>query len=116
MAGGVSALDLDIAGSLATELAPRDFGRIVDSFAEDIDRLADEMEAGDRAGDRMAIHRAAHGLAGAAAAIGAITLEQAARAGLGKGGYPPDLIAVVRQAGADAMRELRALVRTDTAA
>lgn len=112
----MSTLDLDVAGSLASELAPSDFGRIIDSFAEDIARLADEMEAGARAGDRMAIHRAAHGLAGAAAAIGATTLEQAARRGLGREGYPPDLIAMVRQAGIDAMRELRMLVRTDTAA
>jgi hypothetical protein len=101
---------------LATELAPGDFGRIIESFAADILRLADEMEAGLRAGDRFAIHCAAHGLAGAAAALGAATLERAARRGLGKGACPPDLIAAVRQASVEAMRELRALVRTDNAA
>lgn len=105
----MSALDLSIAGSLARDLAPADFGRIVESFAADIDRLADEMEAGVRAGDWLAVRRAAHGLAGAAAAVGAATLEKAARVGLGQGPYPAGFVAAVRRAGAEAMQELRAL-------
>jgi len=107
----VSALDLNVAGSLARDLPAADFGRIVESFAADIDRLADEMEAGLRAGDSLAVRRAAHGLAGAAAAVGAATLEQAARVGLGQGPYPSGFVAAVRRTGADAMRELRALIR-----
>ncbi len=106
----MSALDLSIAGSLARDLAPADFRRIVESFASDIDRLADEMEAGMHVGDNLAVRRAAHGLAGAAAAVGAAALEQAARVGLGPGPYPPGFVAAVRQAGAEAMRELRALM------
>lgn len=106
----MTALDLSIAGSLARDLAPADFGRIVESFAADIDRLADEMEAGVRSGDDPAVRRAAHGLAGAAAAVGAATLEQAARVGLGQGPYPSGFVAAVRRTGAEAMDELRALM------
>lgn len=109
----MNALDPDIAGALASDLPPADFGRIVDSFAADIDRLADEMEAGTLAGDRLAVHRAAHGLAGAAASVGALALERAARRGLGKEACPPDLVATVRTAGVEAMRALRALVRPE---
>ncbi|MBX9699369.1 MAG: Hpt domain-containing protein [Acetobacteraceae bacterium] len=109
--GGVTALDPDIAGSLARELPPEDFGRIVESFELDIGRLADEMAAGTAAGDRMAVHRAAHGLAGAAASVGALALEHAARRGLGREPCPPDLVETVRAAGAEAMRALRALMR-----
>lgn len=110
-AGAVSALDLDIAGCLASDLAPVDFVRILDSFAKDVDRLAAEMEAGTLTGNRDAVHRAAHGLAGAAAALGAVALERAARRGLGKAECPPDLIACVRREGETAMRALRGLVR-----
>lgn len=106
----MSALDLSIAGSLARDLAPADFGRIVESFETDIERLANEMEAGILAGDCLAVRRAAHGLAGAAAAVGAATLEKAARVGLGHGPYPAGFVTAVRRTGAEAMRELRALM------
>ncbi len=114
--GSVSPLDLDIAGSLARELAPRDFGMIVESFAQDIQRLTDEMAAGLATGDRFAVHGAAHGLAGAAASVGAVMLEKAARRGLGKEACPADLIPVVRGAGVEAIRALRLLVRSSDAA
>jgi hypothetical protein len=112
----VDPLDLDISGPLARELSAGDFGRIVESFGQDVLRLTEEMAAGLAAGDRMAVHCAAHGLAGAAASVGAVMLEQVARLGLGKGACPPDLIPRVRVAGVEATQALRALMpRSDAA-
>lgn len=105
----MSALDLSVAGQLASSLSRADFSRILESFAEDVVRLADEMEAALHAAEPMGVKRAAHGLAGAAAAVGAMALEAAARRGLSLGPYPDDLIARVRAESTDAVRELQAL-------
>ena len=112
----MSPIDIAIAGSLARDLAPGDFGMIVESFAQDIQRLTEEIAAGLLAGDRVAVHGAAHALAGAAASVGAVLLEQAARRGLGRQACPADLVPEIRAAGVEAIRALRLLVRTSDAA
>lgn len=113
----VDLLDLAIAGSLAEDLAPSDFARIVEGFGFDVARLIAEIEVGVAARDEAAVHRAAHGLAGAAASVGAVVLERAARRGLRHAGpLPDDLVPHLRRAGDSAMRELRALIRTSNAA
>jgi HPt (histidine-containing phosphotransfer) domain-containing protein len=106
----VALIDLAVAGPLASSLAPVDFARILDSFAQDVRRLADEMEIADRLGDSAGVRRAAHGLAGAAAAVGAATLESMARRGMTlQGSCPAALVPGIRQAGQQAVDALRAL-------
>ena len=112
----MSTLDIDFIGSLARHLAPGDFGIIVESFAQDIQRLTDEMAAGLDAGDRAGVHGAAPGIAGAAASVGAVMLEKAARRGLGGAACPADLVPEVRAAGIEAVRALRRLARASDAA
>ena len=104
-------LDSAITGMLMRMLEPGDFGRIVESFGQDVLRLTSQMEAGVRAGDHRAVHCAAHALAGAAASVGAVALERAARRGLGRESLPQDLVPAVRAAGIEAVRELRALLQ-----
>jgi HPt (histidine-containing phosphotransfer) domain-containing protein len=106
----VSVIDLAVAGQLASSLAPADFGRILESFAQDVCRLTDEMEAADREGDAAGLRRAAHGLAGAAAAVGAAALEALARRGMVEEAAPAGpLVTEIRQAGQQAVDALRAL-------
>jgi len=78
----VSAIDPDIAGQLAADLPLDDFVRIVRTFEADLGRLAVELEAAVGNRDQDAYRRAAHSLAGAAAAVGARRLEQVARVGM----------------------------------
>lgn len=89
---------------------------IVESFAQDIHRLTEEMAAALAAGDRAGVHAAAHGMAGASASVGAVVLDFAVRRGLGKGPCPPDLIPQIRAAGVEAIRALRLLARASDAA
>ena len=112
----MSTLDKTVIGTLARHLAPGDFGMIVESFAQDIQRLTDEMAAGLDSGDWAGVHGAAHGIAGAAASFGAVVLEKAARRGLGKAACPADLVTEVRAAGLEAIRALRGMVRASDAA
>jgi hypothetical protein len=78
----VSAIDPEIAGQLASELPRDDFVRIVRTFEDDLGRLAVQLEAAVAGGDIDGYRRAAHSLAGAAAAVGARRLEQVARVGM----------------------------------
>ncbi|MBU8538278.1 Hpt domain-containing protein [Falsiroseomonas tokyonensis] len=75
----VSAIDPEIAGQLASDLPREDFVRIVRTFEDDLGRLARLLESAVAAGDEDGYRRAAHSLAGAAAAVGARRLEQVAR-------------------------------------
>lgn len=78
----VSAIDPEIAGQLAAELPLEDFVRIVRTFEDDLGRLAGQLEAAVANGDQDGYRRAAHSLAGAAAAVGARRLEHVARLGM----------------------------------
>lgn len=75
----VSALDPDIAGQLAEDLPPAVFRRIIATFETDLGRLTAELEACAAIANADGYLRAAHSLAGAAAAVGAKRLEFEAR-------------------------------------
>lgn len=75
----VTALDPLVATQLAEDLPPEVFRRIIATFEDDLARLTGELQQAAAAGDRHAYLRAAHSLAGAAAAVGARRLEAEAR-------------------------------------
>ncbi len=75
----MSALDPDIAGQLAEDLPPAVFRRIIATFEADLGRLTTELQECAAAGNSAGYLRAAHSLAGAAAAVGARRLEFEAR-------------------------------------
>lgn len=108
---GVTALDPSIAEQLARDLPAEDFRRILETFEEDLSRLAGELDQAAAAGDAEAYRRAAHNLAGAAAAVGAVALERAARIALDpRAGVPPQqMVPRVRAEAAAALQELAAL-------
>jgi HPt (histidine-containing phosphotransfer) domain-containing protein len=108
----VSAIDPHIAQQLAQDLPPADFRRIIETFEDDLGRLARQLEAAAIAGNWDGYQRAAHSLAGAAAAVGAITLEQAARVAMDPlSPHPPAVVVpVIRDRAQAALQELSALV------
>ena len=107
----MSAIDPEIAGQLASDLPREDFVRIVLTFEDDLGRLARMLEAAVAAGDEEGYRRAGHSLAGAAAAVGALRLEQVARIAMDhrNPADPRSLALQVRKEAADALSELAAL-------
>ena len=104
----MSALDPEVARSLAADL-PRDvFVTIVKTFEQDLARLVREMVEGARASDEEAYRRAAHGLAGAAGSIGALKLEALAREAMRAGDTVPP-VQRLREIGAEARAALTEL-------
>jgi HPt (histidine-containing phosphotransfer) domain-containing protein len=75
----VNAIDPFIAQQLAADLPPEVFVGVVRTFEADLGRLAQLMVEAVKAGDMESYRRCAHGLAGAAGAIGARRLEALAR-------------------------------------
>lgn len=67
------------AADLAQELPPADYLRVLELFRIDMVRLAGEVDTAASAGRHEALRRAAHGLAGAAGAVGATELDTACR-------------------------------------
>ena len=108
---GVSALDPSIAEQLAQDLPPEDFRRIVETFEDDLGRLAGELERAGLAGNLDAYRRAAHSLAGAASAVGAILLERTARVAMDprSGMTPAQMVPIVRAQATAALQELAVL-------
>ncbi len=107
----VSAIDPEIAGQLAAELPREDFVRILRTFEDDLGRLAVMLETSVSTGDEDGYHRAAHSLAGAAAAVGARRLEQVARIAMDRrvAADPRTVALHVRHEAAAALAELAAL-------
>jgi HPt (histidine-containing phosphotransfer) domain-containing protein len=107
----VSVIDPDIAGQLAADLPREDFVRILRTFESDLGRLAQELEASVAQGNQDGYRRAAHSLAGAAAAVGATRLERVARIAMDhRNPADPRALAVsVRQEASAALAELAAL-------
>lgn len=107
----MSALDPSIAGQLAHDLPPEDFRRIVETFEQDLGRLAGELEQAGLAGNLIAYRRAAHGLAGAAAAVGAMLLERTARVAMDprSGMTPAQMVPIIRAQAVAALQELAGL-------
>ncbi|MDO9707529.1 Hpt domain-containing protein [Paracraurococcus lichenis] len=109
----MSALDPDIAGLLAQELPAADFRRIVETFEDDIGRLTGELEQAGAAGRLDEYRRVAHGLAGAAGAVGATLLERTARLAMDpRSTLPPQqMVPMIRAQARAALEELAALLR-----
>ncbi|NKE46812.1 hypothetical protein HB662_18675 [Roseomonas frigidaquae] len=107
----VSAIDPEIAGQLASDLPREDFVRIVRTFEDDLGRLARILETSVANGDEDGYRRAAHSLAGAAAAVGARRLEQVARIAMDhrNPADPRALALQVRREASEALAELAAL-------
>jgi chemotaxis protein histidine kinase CheA len=102
---------LIIAEQLAHDLPPENFRRIVETFEDDLGCLAAELERAGLTGNLDAIRRAAHSLAGAAAAVGAIMLERTARVAMDprSGMMPAEMVPIIRSQAAVALRELAVL-------
>ncbi|MGG5811924.1 Hpt domain-containing protein [Falsiroseomonas sp. CW058] len=107
----MSAIDPDVAGQLAADLPRDDFVRILRTFEDDLGRLAVELDRCVAAGNLDGYRRAAHSLAGAAAAVGARRLEAVARIAMDhrRTEDPRSLAAQVRQEASSALAELSAL-------
>ena len=107
----VSAIDPEVAGQLAADLPRDDFVRILRTFEEDLGRLAMVLETAAGSGDLDGYRRAAHSLAGAAAAVGARRLEAVARIAMDhRRTEDPLMLALqVRQEAEAALAELAAL-------
>ena len=107
----MSALDPSIAEQLAQDLPAADFRRIVETFEDDLGRLAGELEHAGLSGNLDAYRRAAHSLAGAAAAVGAVLLERTARVAMDpRSSLPPvQLVPIIRAQAKVAIEELAEL-------
>jgi hypothetical protein len=82
--------------SLAAVMPRSELLTIIATFDEDLRRLGGELQAAVAAGDTSAYRRAAHGLAGAAAGVGAKRLEGVARLAMDPNGAElPATIAVL---------------------
>jgi HPt (histidine-containing phosphotransfer) domain-containing protein len=79
-------IDDDFA-QLAEDLPPEDLRRVLDVFEADVRRLVASLDTAAVAGDVAGFKRVAHGLAGAAGAVGTKSLEQACRVAMSR----PDL-------------------------
>lgn len=108
---GVAALDPGIVSQLSQDLPPADFRRILATFEADLTRLAVQIEQAAMAADWETYHRASHSLAGAAAAVGALPLEQAARVAMDRRfPHPPaTVVPVIREWAIATVHELATL-------
>jgi hypothetical protein len=75
--------DADFA-QLAEDLEPEDVRRVLGVFEADVRRLVGQLNAAASGGDVAAFKRLSHGLAGAAGAVGARSLEQVCRTAMGR--------------------------------
>ncbi len=107
----VTAIDPEIAGQLAADLPREDFVRILRTFEADLGRLATELEQAAGSGQLDLYRRAAHSLAGAAAAVGARRLEAVSRIAMDprRTEDPRGMATQIRQEAAAALQELAAL-------
>lgn len=110
--------DLGFAAQLAEDLSEEDLRLVLSVFRTDVQRLTDAMAGAATAEDGVAFRRAAHGLAGAAGAVGAAPLEAACRHAMA-GSDAPDgplggLLAEIRTLAAAALDDVaRVLARLD---
>lgn len=107
----MSAIDPEVLGSLAALMPRAELLAIIATFEADLRRLGAEAQAGVAQGDVGAYRRAAHGLAGAAAGVGAKRLETVARWAMDpQGAEAPSTIAtLIRVEVEEACRELSRL-------
>ncbi|PHK95865.1 hypothetical protein CR162_05865 [Pseudoroseomonas rhizosphaerae] len=107
----MNALDPQIARQLAEDLPSDVFINVLRTFEDDLSRLAAQMVAAAERGDLEGYRRGAHGLAGAAGAIGARRLESLARQAMNpRDATPPaQLLPQLSLAAQETLRELEAL-------
>lgn len=107
----MNALDPSVAGQLAASLPEAEFLRLLRTFEVDLGRLAGDCARAAAASDPDGVRRAAHSLAGAAAAIGAARLEAAARVAMETRGVavPDGMTEEIRAEAAAVLAELAAL-------
>ena len=99
---------------LAEDLSPEDVRRVLDVFEADVRRLVGNLNAAATAGDVAGFKRVAHGLAGAAGAVGTKSLEQACRDAMVRrdlvGTALPAIAGQIGQLASDALGDLSAFV------
>ena len=99
---------------LAEDLSPEDVRHVLDVFAADVRRLVGDLNAAAVAGDVAGFKRVAHGLAGAAGAVGSKALEQTCRAVMGRAdlnsGLLPPLVGRIDALAELALADLAAFV------
>ncbi|MFC4167811.1 Hpt domain-containing protein [Teichococcus aestuarii] len=107
----MNALDPQIARQLAEDLPSEVFVNILRTFEADLARLAEQMVTAAQQGDLEGYRRGAHGLAGAAGAIGARRLESLARQAMNpRDTTPPEqLLPQLGTAAQETLQELVAL-------
>jgi HPt (histidine-containing phosphotransfer) domain-containing protein len=80
----MSAIDINVLTQLATDLPVADLRLVLRTFETDMQRLGAALAATGQAADVEGWRRAAHSIAGAAAAVGATVVEQHARAAMAR--------------------------------
>jgi HPt (histidine-containing phosphotransfer) domain-containing protein len=109
----VLVIDPEVAGALALAVPQADYIEILRTFETDLDRLAQDCVRAVEDGDLPALRRAAHGLAGTAAGIGAHRLEAAARQAMEPNWpeAPTELAARIREEASAVLSELSAMAQ-----
>jgi len=77
---------------LAEDLSPDDVRQVLGVFERDVRRLTAALVAASAAHDATTFRRVAHGLAGAAGAVGAKSLESACRAHMVRADLDPEVL------------------------
>ncbi len=75
----MSNINIDVLNQLADDIAAEDLRPVLAAFESDMQRLGAEMSVAASAGDLASYRRSAHAIAGAAGAVGAVTIERTAR-------------------------------------
>jgi len=98
------------AAQLAEDLSPEDLVLVLGVFRTDVERLTGSLDAAAAASDEASFRRAAHGLAGAAGAVGAAALERACRQAMAGGDTLASALAEIRGTAVVAVAALDALL------
>jgi HPt (histidine-containing phosphotransfer) domain-containing protein len=113
-------MNIEVLNQLADDIHPRDLHPVLEMFETDMQRLSSAMLAAAAAGDIASFRHSAHAIAGAASAVGAAAVEQAARKAMT--GADPDSANALAEAVVmgdlvhDAVVFLRAFLAAKTAA
>ena len=75
-------IDRDVVRQIVEDLSLRDLHHLVTTFEDDLQRLTRGLAAAGAAGDLQAWLHAAHAIAGASSALGAVALEREARSAM----------------------------------
>lgn len=78
----MSNIDSETLNQLIEDIPPVDLRNVLKMFQDDMQQLSQKITASAMVGDLESFRRSAHSLAGAASAIGAVTLETVARAAM----------------------------------